>query len=505
MSWVFRPLASFGVGIDNDRRRAQRVVFENSVEKPLLDAARARMVAGPSVPAGEEDGALLALVRFEAAAVRKAPVDADGGEHWNERFLAPLLPYASGKTPGEDTRPLATIAAWTYSHDGSREPWAPEWLSGGANLGANKPIAAGLDRLAARVRRTIQDQATRVAQLGELADLAKVFRDKETELHAAVTSREPLEKIDARVFTISGFRDELAPPTGTLKDAKGALDRKVAEMGGNPELYGKAFLLRASYERGVRELTACGDQIRALLAECEPFAPHAPNERVNGVIDQMYGNQATVAKAAADALNRSPRNALFAGAVEKLRPLLPELESARTQNVPDAAVLKLWGEYDTNFLESYPDGRRLYAVRWDEYFAADHVGLAGSGYASSLPLIGAAWKPLQEIFARTTAMRGEVNAYQRGLKERYAVIVGYILNRVERFHGTQFPQAYLVQLKAKVKSLAKYPLVFTTVLDPNVLTREQLVEAGRAARLIEADLQSPVLTLPRAGSPPGKP
>ena len=457
VSWIFRPLASFGVGIDDDRRRAQRVVFEDSVEKPLLDAARARMVAGPPGPPAEEDGALLALVRFEAAVARKAPVDGDGGEHWNERFLAPLLPYASGKTPGDDTRPLASIASWTYSRDGSREAWAPEWLSGGANLGANKPIAAGLDRLAARVRRTIQDQATRVAQLGELADLAKAFRDKETELHAAVTSREALEKIDVRVFTISGFRDELAPASGTLKDAKGALDRKVAEMEGNPNLYEKAFLLRASYERGVRELGACEEQVRALLAECEPFAPHATGDRVNGVIDQMYGNQATAARAAVDAFNKTPRNALFTGAAEKLRPLLPEIETARTQNAPDAPTLKTWQEFDTNFLEPYTDGRRLYAVRWDEYLAADSVGPAGNGYASSLPLIGAGWKPLQEIFARTAAMRADVNAYQRGLKERYGVIVGYILNRVERFHGLQFPQAYLAQVRGQGEVAGQVP------------------------------------------------
>ena len=54
----------------------------------------------------------------------------------------------------------------------------------------------------------------------------------------------------------------------------------------------------------------------------------------------------------------------------------------------------------------------------------------------------------------------------------------------------------MVEVKGKVKALAKYPLVFTTTLDPDVLSAGQLAEAGRLSRAIESDMKSPVLALP---------
>ena len=502
VSWVFRPLASFGVGIDRDRHRAQRVVFEDGMVKPLLDDARARMSAGPPGPPAEEDGALLALLRFEAAALRKTPVETDGGERWHDQFFAPLVAYTSNKSEADDTHLAAAVAAWTYSPGGSAETWAPAWLSGGPNLTTNKAIAAGIERLGKRAREAINGQSVRVAQLTELADLVKQFRDKEGELYAAVTSREPVEQIDAKVFALSGVRAE-QQAAGTLREHKRQLDRKLEEMSADASMYEKLFLLRSSYERSARQVQACEEQVKALLAECEPFAPQAPTpSRTGEIISQMNSRSAAVANAALGALGSDPvHTALFTAAAEKLRPLLPELEAARTQHGLDAVTLKLWQELDANFLEPYPDGRRLYAVRWDEYLAADQVGLAGNGYAAGLSLVGAGWKPLQEIFARTAAMRSEVGAYQRGLKDRYASIVNYILTRVERFHGLQFPQAYLTQAKARVKSLGRYPMVFVGPGDRYTLTRDELIAAGQSSRQIEADLKSAVLGLPALRNP----
>lgn len=507
VAWVFRPLASFGVGIDGDRRRAERVVFEDNVTRPLLDTARAQMLAGAPATPEVEGGALLALLRFEAAAARKTLIDTDDGERWNERFLAPLLSYTAAKAVGDDTRPLASVAAWTYSHGGAGEEWAPEWLSGGPNLAGNKAIAAGIDRLEARVRDSARGQALRITQLGELADLVKQFRDKEGELFAAVTSRQPVEKIDVEVFALTGVREGLAAPTGTLKDFKGILDRKLADMAGDPTMYEKLFLLRTSYERSAREVGAELELVKALLAECEPFAPKstAPGGGPS-IIDKMTNEQADLARAGMAALGprAAQQGALFNGAAEKLRPLLPELEKLLTQGsgAPSEATLKLWQELDRDFLEPYPDGRRLYAVRWDEYDAADHVGgPVGKGYASTVPLVGSAWKPLEDIFAKTAAMRSEVHAYQRGLRERYASIVNYTLNRVDRIFGAEFPEAYLAEAKGKIKGLARYPLIFTTALDPDALSTEQLSAAGRLAREIDADLKSPLLTLPPLRNP----
>ena len=370
VSWVFRPLTGFGIGLDGDRRRAQRVVFEGSVVKPLLDASRDLMINNtPPATAEAENAALLALVRLEAASMKHVAVNTDGGEGWNARFFTPLLNYTAGKPPGDDPRTLATVAAYTYSRDGSGDSWAPDWLNGGDNLSTNKPIAAGIERLATRAHNAVRDEAARLALLAELADLAKQFRDKESDLFAAVTAHQPVEKTDAQVLAITGVRAELAAPTGTLKDCKLQLDHKLADFAAMPGFFDKGMGLRAAYERSAAELKGDIDQIKALLAECEPFAPNT--KLADGVRAGLRGQQAMIASAAVSAADTSGRHPLFASMAERLTPLLPELQAAYEQAAPNDATLALWKELDTDFLDDYGDGRRLYAWRWDAYESAD--------------------------------------------------------------------------------------------------------------------------------------
>lgn len=495
--WIFRPLVGLGIGPEAERHSAQRVVFENSVAKPLLDAARERMV-GPDLPAGvtaeTEDNALLALVRLEAATANHVPLEADGGETWAKRFFGPLLLYATGRAAGEDTRPLAEVAAWTYSKEGSGEGWAPDWLSGGSNLQTNKAIAAGLNRLAARIKAAVADQNRRLAILGELASVAKEFRDRENELFTAVTARDqPQEKIDRTVFELTGIRGDLAPPAGTLKDRKLALDRKLTELSRDPGgIFDANVSLRVGYERGVREVRRQAELVNALLAECEPFAPQKlPTDlaRQTGVVS---GRTAKLAQAAADAFAKTGQHVLFNTMAERLRALQPDLEVAAVAGKPNEGLLEEWRGLDEGFLAPYGNGqKRLYAWRFDAYEAADRVA-PGRGYAQSLPLLGSEWKGLKEVFDKVAAARAQTNAYDRPLKDRLLGIVGYSLNRAERFHSGQFPEAYLAQLRDKLRATARYPLTYPPGSDAEVLNREELRAAGRLSRQVEADLKAPV-------------
>ncbi len=150
-----------------------------------------------------------------------------------------------------------------------------------------------------------------------------------------------------------------------------------------------------------------------------------------------------------------------------------------------------WRALDEGFLANYGDGRRLYAWRFDAYEGADRVA-PGRGYAQSLPLLGSEWKALKEIFDKTAAIRAQINAYNKPLKDRLVGIVGYNLGRVERFHSGEFPVAYLAQLKAKLRNTARYPLTYPPGSDAEVLNREELRAVGLVARQLETDLKAPV-------------
>jgi hypothetical protein len=103
ISFVFRPLARFGVEIDRDRPRAERVVFEGGVIKPLLDAARAKMSdtapdpnARAEMARQREADALLALIRLEAAIVKRRDKKSVGTFN-GDKLLPPLFQYVSGE------------------------------------------------------------------------------------------------------------------------------------------------------------------------------------------------------------------------------------------------------------------------------------------------------------------------------------------------------------------------------------------------------------------------
>jgi hypothetical protein len=485
VSWIFRPLAAFGVGIDSDRRAAQRVVFEGNVVKPLLDATRARMTDPAPRPApmpASEAEALLALVRLESAVSKPAAMDADAGESWRNRFLNPLLAYVTEQAPAAGAASEFTnVAGWTYSPLGSKENWALDWAAGGNNLNSNQPLNAGLDRFAISARDAVRNQGRRLALLGELADIVRQYRDKETELYNAVTSREPVEKIDPAVFNFSN----------QLQDRKNTLDRKLAELGATG-LFGKDLLLLVSgYERSTQLVRQHINIIKQMLVECDQFAPvNVPKDPTGGRI--LSYNQQQAAKLAGKAFNELGRTALFTQIGARLRALLPELEGALTQGAAPEAMLTEWKALDEQYLADYGDGRRLYTVRWDLYYVAIKA-TPGITYAQTLQLIGSEWKPLQEIFNTIAQQRGKVNEYQKGLKERLSAIVGYCLTRAERVHSQEFPKAYMAQVKGKIKSTLRYPFVWPPGLDDEALKRDEFRAAGSMLRGIERDLKSPVL------------
>ncbi len=125
--WIFGLFAHSGTNPDRERQHAQRVLFEDSVVKPLLDATRQKMSEpNPAATCASETGsqarrelvgtleakALTALVRAEIAIRRDLGQPAEGAPGAN--FLAPLLEYVADR-PNEPR--LVEIMNWTYTEN----------------------------------------------------------------------------------------------------------------------------------------------------------------------------------------------------------------------------------------------------------------------------------------------------------------------------------------------------------------------------------------------------
>ena len=227
---IFRLFAHSGTDPDRARQHAQRVLFENSVVKPILDATRQKMsepnpvlpVRGKPDPrpadlvAALEAKALLALVRVEIAARRNLGQAEEGAPGTN--FLAPLLEYVADK-PSEPR--LVDIMNWTYTENpDGRGKWPVAWASGGSSLAENTAIRVGLDHLIVGARTRIQSRAANIQMLVQLAGLARQYQATETDLSTKAGIKDDPTTSDREVAIL----------LDKLDTVKVALEEKLAAL-----------------------------------------------------------------------------------------------------------------------------------------------------------------------------------------------------------------------------------------------------------------------------------
>ena len=124
LPWIFRFAAVFGDDINEKRRAAQRVLYEASVLRPLIEGSRARMSATKqwSPKATEVLAQLIDLEAQSAFALGDKRVDSNGLFAW---VLEKGSGYEDYRT--KDAASLDEVMAWTYGEGG--QAWPPKSLA----------------------------------------------------------------------------------------------------------------------------------------------------------------------------------------------------------------------------------------------------------------------------------------------------------------------------------------------------------------------------------------
>ena len=289
--WVFGLFAQTGTNPDQERQHAQRVLFEDSVVKPLLDATRQKMSEpNPVLPANRkpdprtaelvgalEAKALAALVRVEIAIRRNFGQPGEGAP--GTSFLAPLLEYVADK-PNEPR--LVEIMNWTYTENrDGRGKWPTNWAGGGSTLAENTPIRVGLDHLIAGARERIKSRAANLQLLIELAGLARQYQVVETELSAKASIKDDPVTSDR----------EVAIMFDKLNAAKIALEEKLAALRRAGVFEDGPETLVSAYQRLTGGNESRFGQIAAIQAEIEKVIP-TPDPNAKGVSESPRDNPA---------------------------------------------------------------------------------------------------------------------------------------------------------------------------------------------------------------------
>ncbi len=180
VSWIFKPLTWFGIGPGQERKAAQRILFDHGVLKPLVDGTRAKMGREPDAGnVGRHQNALLSLIQLQADAVD--PSKSDYGVGTNAvTYLNSMLAYLTETDANLAGTNLVDIFNWTYSKDGGgHKAWPPPFLVGGDDLTNNRAIGDGLEGLRKANLKTELDISNRLAALNALT--AEFIKYRETE------------------------------------------------------------------------------------------------------------------------------------------------------------------------------------------------------------------------------------------------------------------------------------------------------------------------------------
>jgi IcmF-related N-terminal domain len=486
---VFRLFSYAGGDPDRARQHAQRVLFEDSVVKPLLDAARFKMSeSSPESPAGHkpdprppervhalEARALAALIRVETGIVR--PPDLSGEDAPGQSFLAPILEYVADQ---RDAGRLVETMNWTYTQNrDGRGKWPPKWASGGSTLSLNTAVHVGLERLLADTGGRVQNRANDLQSLVDLAAIVRDYKAAETELSTKASIKDDPTTSDQEVATMF---DKLNTTKVTLEEKLATARQSGLFDNGSETLTGAYQELTGGYQSKL-------EQIAAIIHE------------IDRVLPAQDANGKTLAKLLEP---KGPDNAQYA-LLRDIKAKLLELTERLKKQVSGTVSKEQADEFkilDDAVLAPDPDApnkRPSYLWRWDLYQQC-RAGAPEHHFSEKMALVGQSWKPLEQLSVALGTIRGKVADYQGALKEPFSTTCTYLLRRTEDTQRDLFAREYLRQAKAFLRARVRFPLLWPPGPDNSSLNVDQVRQVKGVLAVVRKDLQSDTVTKIAAAS-----
>jgi hypothetical protein len=141
--WIFRFAATFSADINSNRQRAQRILYEAGVLRPLVDAVRKKMAKPDGKWSAKATASLAQLVALEAHASFPPGTGRIDLNSLFDYVLRNREDYDVYKQ--KDRKRLDEILQWTYAPQGGQQPWPPPQLWP-TDPNAMKLVDAGVGR-----------------------------------------------------------------------------------------------------------------------------------------------------------------------------------------------------------------------------------------------------------------------------------------------------------------------------------------------------------------------
>jgi hypothetical protein len=451
ISAVFRPFYRFVGNFDAERKQAQRVVFEGSVVKPLLEATRSKMMAPVTASSANnlpvEVDALLSLIQIEAGLVKRRQF-MDGAIASPEQIIRPLQTYLVGR----DYDPaLVEVGDWTYTKGDGAKRWPGGWMSGGTTLlsdkeGYNKPLDVGIEHFRQSIQRSLAESEGRWTLIRELVDFLKSqFEPKEQDLIQAANTQGRVQQLDPLLETP---QKEFAKMCALL-DEKLQSDKKADLFKDGP------VSLVAAYERIIKDRKQAATTLKVMIDNllAATLVPETQVTKPSPLLKEIQ-----------ERLNGLSKESLS------------ELQGL------DVAELK---RLDETYIEDYAKSGPIYTVRADLYSRSLKTTRQKTQFDR---LLGTDWAALKKLIEDISNARKEVIAYQGKQKKEFATVCAYWLDYAETHQVDECCAAYLRQAKEALLPSIHFPLVWPP--EEAALTGDQVKAAAKLAAIIHKDLRS---------------
>jgi hypothetical protein len=451
ISILFRPFYRFVGNFDAERKQAQRIVFEGSVVKPLLDATRQKITAPvTSAPAANlqlEADALLSLIQIESGLVKRQQF-LDSTIATPEQVIPPLQKYVVDRAFDPA---LVDVGDWTYTKGDGAKKWPANWMSGGSTLvsdkeGYNKSLDLGIEHFRQSMQRSLKETETNWNLIRELIELLKgQFEPKEQDLIQAASTPGRLQQLDPLLET----------PYKEFEKTAALLDEKLQSAKKTGLFKDGPVSLVAAYELIMKERKQTSTTLKVM-------------------IDNMLA--ATVLPET-KITKPSP---LLKEIQDRLNALAKESQS-ELQGI-DLAELK---RLDETYVQDYAGKGPVFGVRADLYSRSLKTTRQKAEFGN---LIGTDWAALKKLIEDVSRARKEVLEYQGKQKKEAATVCAYWLDYAEAHQIDECCAAYLKEARDAVLPFIHFPLVWPP--EEAALTGDQVKAAAKLVATIHRDLHS---------------
>lgn len=502
------PLASLIFNTNKGRYIAQRVLFEGSVVRPLIEATRAKMTSAAgadtaSVPATagapenlktSEAKALLELIILESDIVQRQ--DGQPQVPPGVTFIPILLDYVC-RTNSAD---LSALMNWTYGvNPVGKNQWPPNWISGGNSLESNKAINAGIENLVKGGEWELDLFNKNIAMIQKLADAASAYSDAEAKLFL----------IGSSTNAPTGGNEEMGVKNAlqNLESAKVALEQNIhlvrasGLFGSGPQtLLSAVNRLKQGNESYFGVINSIMGEINEVLpsaaqtnqvSSLASLASKAGSASVPGASSVGSTLQAATNLASLLPAEESKKYLLFKQIQQKLSDITGKLSQQFASAMSDKQIAR-YKSLDENILQPY-DNKASYLWRWDLYKLCQRPA-NGLEFNDNMYLVGQEWYQVGQLLTSLKGLYNSAANYTGPFSNEVEVTCSALLQRFKNKQIKLFVQNYVKQAKDALRRVARFPLVYPPGLDDQALDFNQLVAAKGLLDAIGQDLRSPIFT-----------